>query len=426
MTTSGLSSTMEPWHGGGFRPCSTMYAGDGDKGNMGKGFGKGFKPLIYKWNREMWIAGIFVLFIICVPVFTVISGMFPQSGKDADDKGKNVLEGNGTLNSSEGIQIGDGGGNGRNDAGKAQGGQDWFRALQGVIGDFTERLYLKDELITVNRELVRLMTGDDYIESTQVLLGKNHWLFYKTELDGNPLLDYKGTNHFTEEELGAMGDNLTAMRDYFEGEKGIRFLVMGLPNKENLYAEYMPDTIPKLVEQSRADQVAEYLWNHTDIDYIYPKEELGKEKETNQVYYTTDTHWNQIGAFVGLQAFFSRAYGTWAATDSVEFLVTDTNFAGDLATIAGITEDYSIDTAYVLNINSVSPEQYRDEVLLVVGDSFSGFLAIVAEPYYKKVYRVEPEKFTMSMLDQYQIDVVLWESVERRIEIFKNTNLLEQ
>ena len=75
------------------------------------------------------------------------------------------------------------------------------------------------------------------MESTQVLKGKNNWLFYKTEMDGHPIWDYMGINHFTEDELAAMAANLTQMRDYFENERGIDFYIMALPNKEIVYEE---------------------------------------------------------------------------------------------------------------------------------------------------------------------------------------------
>lgn len=379
--------------------------------------------LLSNMSREKWIAGVFVLIILCIPVLTIVSRIFPQEMDTDVDAGKAVLQGNGTLSK-------DNPGDTEFEEQEGAGGEEktWFRSFQGDVYDFTDDLYFKDELISLSMALIKALTGNTYIESTQVLLGKENWLFYKTENegDGNPLLDYKGINHFSEMELAVMAENLTSLRDYLKQEKDIRFVAMCLPNKENMYPEYMPDIIPKLIEQSRADQVAEYLQRNTDLDYVYPKEMLFQEKEKHQVYYTTDTHWNQIGAFVGLQAFFAQIYGTYADPDSVYFITADSGFAGDLAAIAGVDDDYSIDTAYALDERSASPEQYHDEVLLIVGDSFSGFLSDVAKPYYKEVYRVETKKFTMSMLDEYQPDIVIWQTVERRIEILKDMNILEQ
>lgn len=389
----------------------------GDEELMEKEIDKKEKCLLENISREKWIAGAFVLIILCVPILTIMSKLFWQEEAAEDDTGRTVLQGNGTLTgdgvrgveSQETEEIGS-----RDETEE----ETWLRALLDCVYDFAEELFFKDELISLSRALTKTITGNTYIESTRTLLGKENWLFFKTknEDDGDPILDYKGLNHFQENELATMAENLTEIRDYLEEERGIRFVAMCVPNKENVYPEYMPDIIPKLVEQSRADQVAEYLWGNTDLDYIYPKEIMLREKGEYQIFYKTDTHWNQIGAFVGLQAFFDQIYGTYASPDSVQFIATDRDYAGDLATIAGVAEDY-VDTIYVLDVNSVDPGQYRDEVLMIVGDSFSGFLSTVAEPYYKKVYRVESKEFTMSMLDTYQPDIVIWQTVERVVEI---------
>jgi len=130
----------------------------------------------------------------------------------------------------------------------------WFTKVQNTLNSFTERLFGRTKLIAFNTELTSLLTGGTYMESTQVLKGKNDWLFYKTEMDGHPIWDYMGINHFTEQELATMAANLTQMRDYFENERGIDFYITALPNKEVVYEEYMPDTIARVNEVSRSEQ----------------------------------------------------------------------------------------------------------------------------------------------------------------------------
>lgn len=359
--------------------------------------------LFFKINRDRLIAAVFIVFILCMPVMTIMTDLSAQESGDENPIEEAPADDTQTAEK-----------------------QGRFEAMQNRINDFTERLYFRKELIAFNTELTALITGNLYIESTQVLLGKDGWLFYKTENDGHPIYDYMGINYFTDEELSAMADNLTAMRDYFENERGISFVVMGIPNKENVYPEYMPETVPKVNEASRADQTAAYLWQNTDLNYVYPKAEFLTEKETYQIYYKTDTHWNHIGAFVGLQAMFSQLYGTYAAPGSVHFAEIGQDCAGDLASIAGITEDYSTDTMYALDVSSVDQAQYRDEVVLFVGDSFLDVLSVVAQPYYKEVYAVRTGEFQMSMLDEYEPDVIVWESVERFMEYFLSVNLLAQ
>lgn len=378
-------------------------------------------------NRDKWIAVIFMLFIFTLPIVTVVRGFLPQSQEETlTQEQQELLDKNGTMQ---------GGSHGDNTEGSTESAGEqtaepvktpWFTSLQNTLNSFTERLCARNKLIAFNSELTSLLTGGTYMESTQVLLGKNNWLFYKTELDGHPLWDYMGINHFTDEELAAIAANLVSMRDGFNA-LGVDFYVTALPNKEIIYEEYMPDTVARVDTVSRAEQLANYIWDNTDLVYVYPKQALLDAKAEGQIYYQTDTHWNQKGAFVGMQQLMHEAYGVEAKNlDSVSFDITSNDLAGDLAVIGGVADKYNIDTTYVFDADTADKAQYRDEVALVVGDSFSGFLSTIAKGYYKEVHWIYTKDFTMSMLDEYDADVVIWESVERYMETFLNVNLLTQ
>ena len=378
-------------------------------------------------NRDKWIAVIFMLFIFTLPIVTVVRGFLPQSQEETlTEEQQNLFDKNGTMQGGSHGDSTDGSAESTGEQTAEQVKTPWFTALQNTLNSFTERLCARNKLIAFNSELTSLLTGGTYMESTQVLLGKNNWLFYKTELDGHPLWDYMGINHFTDEELAAIAANLVNMRDGFNA-LGVDFYVTALPNKEIIYEEYMPDTVARVDEVSRAEQLANYIWDNTDLVYVYPKQALLDAKAEGQIYYQTDTHWNQKGAFVGMQQLMHEAYGVDAKDlDSVSFDITSYDLAGDLAVIGGVADKYNIDTTYVFDADTADKAQYRDEVALVVGDSFSGFLSTIAKGYYKEVHWIYTKDFTMSMLDEYDADVVIWESVERYMETFLNVNLLTQ
>ncbi|MBD9152712.1 MAG: hypothetical protein EGP77_11070 [Lachnospiraceae bacterium] len=378
-------------------------------------------------NRDKWIAVIFMLFIFTLPIVTVVRGFLPQSQEETlTQEQQELLDKNGTMQGGSHGDSTDGSTESTGEQTAEQVKTPWFTALQNALNSFTERLCARNKLIAFNSELTSLLTGGTYMESTQVLLGKNNWLFYKTELDGHPLWDYMGINHFTDDELAAIAANLVSMRDGFNA-LGVDFYVTALPNKEIIYEEYMPDTVARVDTVSRAEQLANYIWDNTDLVYVYPKQALLDAKAEGQIYYQTDTHWNQKGAFVGMQQLMHEAYGVEAKNlDSVSFDITSNDLAGDLAVIGGVADKYNIDTTYVFDADTADKAQYRDEVALVVGDSFSGFLSTIAKGYYKEVHWIYTKDFTMSMLDEYDADVVIWESVERYMETFLNVNLLTQ
>lgn len=369
-------------------------------------------------NRDKWITIAFLTFILTLPAVTLVRGFLPQEeSQQMTQEQSDVLNANGTMQEKKESSA-------EEEQPAEQIKEPWFTALQNTLNSFTDRLFTRTKLIAFNTKLTSLLTGGTYMESTQVLLGKNNWLFYKTELDGHPLWDYMGINQFSEEQLAAMAENLTRTRDYFEKERDIDFFVTVLPNKEMIYEENMPDTVARVNEVSRAEQFAGYIKANTDLTCVYPKQALLDAKEKYQVYYETDSHWNQIGAFVGVQEIFKEAYGTHADADSVSFRVDAEDFAGDLAVMAGVKDKFSQDTVYVFEKDTADKAQYRDEVAMVVGDSFGGFLSTVAEGYYKEVHWIYTKDFKMDMVEEYQPDVIIWESVERYMDTFLADNLL--
>jgi len=374
-------------------------------------------------NRNKWITIAFLVFIFSISFVSVVRMAVVNFSKEGQqeqqltEEEKEVLIQNGTMKEEDAAQ--------ESPAESVESVQPeesvrktWFARLKDSINNFTNGLFGRTKLIAFNTELTSLLTGGTYIESTQVLKGKNNMFFYKTEIDGHPLWDYMGINRFSDEELAAITENLVATKEHLE-EKGIEFYAMCVPNKEIVYAENMPDTIARVNDVSRGEQLAAYVnENAEDLVFVYPKEELLANKEKAQLYFNTDSHSNQIGAFVNMQALFQEAYGTHAKLNPEDFIETVTDYSGDLVTMAGLAGQY-YDSQYLFDIEKADPAQYHDQVLLFVGDSFGGFLSVVCKGYYKKVYWEHPDiDFKYSMYEEYQPDVVIWENAERYCEKF--------
>lgn len=384
------------------------------------------RQILEKMNRDSIIAIVFLSIVFLLPSATLCGGA--SSDEAVMVEAENVLSNNGTTagNTGDGttgnLQQADGT---ATDTSGSNSEKPLFTRIQDTLNSFTETLFLRPLFIEGNTKLTSILTGGTYMESTQVLLGKENWLFYKTQNDGYPIYDYMGINHFSEEELAAMASNLILARDYFEKERGIRFVAVTIPNKEIVYEEYMPDTIARVNAVSRGEQFAEYMWNNTDVAYVYPKEAFLEQKEKYPLFYKTDTHWNHIGAFVGVQEIFETLYGMKASPDSVVFHEGQKDFAGDLSVIAGVAKEYGIDTVYEFDPASASLQQKREETAIVVGDSFGGFLSVIAKGYYDEVYWIDTDDFTVSMVDEYGADVIIWETVERLQETYMQDSLLD-
>ena len=300
----------------------------------------------------------------------------------------------------------------------------FMASLKASVGDFTGNLAMIEEAARLNSNLSSTLADDAYIESAQVLAGKGGWLFYKRADDGTSMQDYQGTSLFSDATMEAISNQMLAQRDYF-AEKGARFVVMIVPNKEIIYSEFMPSTIYRSSEITRCDKLYDYLTANTDLEVVYPKLELFAAKNICLVFYKYDTHWNRIGAFVGVQSILQQLYGSCQDVAEVEIITENTNTSGDLAAMINMTDKYNNDSFYSVASNSYDPALQVTEDLLIIGDSFSTLMMDDLKYYFEDARQVGVWTFKKSMLDEYQPDVIIWECVERYADRFSWIDLID-
>ena len=282
------------------------------------------------------------------------------------------------------------------------------------INEFEGALVGRYRMINLNTSISKLLTGGTYMESNEVLLGKDGWLFYKATSDGTPLYDYMGINHFSEEELAKVYDNLVAIGDGISA-RGMDVIFMTVPNKEQVYSEYMPDTVDKINDKSRLDELTEYIESKGGLiadryGYVDTSKVLRAYKDTYPLFYRTDTHWTECGSYLALMEL--RRAMDQRVTPIDEVVFTDKGgFVGDLAKISGSRDEYS-DVNPVIDASSINDDSTKDQVMLIIGDSFGDAMIHSAKHFYKEVYWVRLKEYT-DELDRYEPDVVVVECVER-------------
>jgi alginate O-acetyltransferase complex protein AlgJ len=130
-----------------------------------------------------------------------------------------------------------------------------------------------------------------------VLLGKDGWLFDSSE----QLDDFRNSKLLTDDELNAWREYLV-FRHLDAKKRGAKFLFVIVPNKESVYAEFMPDNVTKLTTTSRTDQIVEVVKND-GVAVLDLRSILEEGKKNNlRVYHQNDIHWNLIGANYGQYA----------------------------------------------------------------------------------------------------------------------------
>lgn len=159
------------------------------------------------------------------------------------------------------------------------------RYLEDNFGLRAELLYLRE----------RLSILVDGFNSENVLEGKDGWLFYRGE---NNILDYQNAEPFTQAQLNLWRDYLLAQRQKANAI-GAEFFFVVTPNAHTIYGDlYLPDWVEKKNSQSRLDQlVAELLVENFKI--IDPRALLLKMRAQYGLYFRTDSHWTDLGAYFG-------------------------------------------------------------------------------------------------------------------------------
>lgn len=289
--------------------------------------------------------------------------------------------------------------------------------VKGAVDSFTSNLTGKKEGAKAASEVTKKTSGNTYIESTQVLLGKEDWLFYKSTEDGDPISDYQGINHYDEATMQAYADKLTNERNQF-ANYGIDFYILSIPNKSSVYPEYMPDTIERKDTTSRTDLLMKYLEENTDLNVVDAKTTLVKAKKKKPVYYKSDTHFNQIGAFVTVQALKDKIDGKTDSLKDVKFDKVMNNYSGDLACLCDMQDTFNDDIQYQLDAATVNTKIKSNKRILVIGDSFSEVMQSIMSQYFAEVKTVNIWSFEPSLLDEYKPDIVVWEHAERYTDCF--------
>ncbi len=278
--------------------------------------------------------------------------------------------------------------------------------------------------------------------NSDVIVGKDGWLFYG---DKKVLDYYRAIDPFTEDELVIWQHSLEARRDWL-AERGSRYLLVIAPNKDTVYPEFMPDQITKVGAESRLDQLVNYLQAHSNIEFLDLRNVLLHAKGTHPVYYRTDSHWNQLGAFTASQEITKRLaiwYPQLHPRSVSDFDVAVENIpGGDLAGMISLKSLLHDEAIEFVNLPLAArpavpliplpdlPEHFQPVAkeqpvatfpnAILVGDSFSiGLMPFLAENFKRSVYYNEnylTQEIFESIIELERPDVVVHEIVDRRFQ----------
>lgn len=256
---------------------------------------------------------------------------------------------------------------------------EWPAAFEAWLGDHAP---FRNASLTLKAGADRLLGT---LDSSDVLLGKDGWLFLKDVGDSQSISDYQGLTAYTGAEQADLAQSLEALQSTLAGH-GIRLAVLFAPAKEGVYSGKMPTSIPAVSRPTRVGALVDLLRADTDVPVVFPLEELRAAAGQRQVYYKYDTHWNDAGAWLAAQQVLA-ALGRPAASGWPDVAVrADTAAPTDLANMCGswafCTDDayYEVAAPRAAGSGDINAEllTYRgagEGTLLLLRDSFGAALA---------------------------------------------------
>lgn len=259
-----------------------------------------------------------------------------------------------------------------------------------------------------------------------VLIGREGWYFYTMN---NSIEYYCGTNIMDEAQMSSYLSTMKKLQSICDSQK-VQLQYAIFPNKEQVYSEYMP-TYDISNTYKRVPRFIDYVRNNSNINIIYPLNELKASKAFGQLYFKYDTHWNSAGSFIGAQALLKAMGMGTTSILNVHSEIGDIPGEGDLINIGGldrnlIKNEINYKIAYKPEIqmsgNDYDAHLYQgtststnNKKVVIIGDSFRRLLLQYLTKEFSSctaIYRnyIDDPGAIQAIKDA---DVIILEAIER-------------
>jgi alginate O-acetyltransferase complex protein AlgJ len=170
-----------------------------------------------------------------------------------------------------------------------------FITVAAGLTGLLDRFKGKERFITAYTES-RLWLGDQVFNQT--IVGSDGWLYLN---DGSAMNAYQKVPPLSRKDLKKIRFALEKFQREVDADGGVLLFVI-LPDKQTIYPEHIPATIPRREGPSPLDQLITYLAeNGSPFPILDLRPALLEAKQDHPLYFATDSHWNPFGAFIAYQ-----------------------------------------------------------------------------------------------------------------------------
>lgn len=289
-----------------------------------------------------------------------------------------------------------------------------------------------------NTESLRKSTVAAWKEA-DVVVGQDGWLFLDQE---GAIDDYRCYDPFEPGELDRIAANIEELRAHLE-QQGIAFYLLIAPDKTSIYPEYLPKSVSRVGQVCRIDQAVATIKKRTRVTMIDTRHRLLERKAEVRVFQKTDTHWNDVGAFVAYHELLSAIHQRFPSVqpyDRSEFEQRTKTVPGlDLArllslqqtmkeqdiTLTPLQPRQAVQSTYTFA--DPNPGRYKDPAawevpgstaprLLLLRDSFARAPLPFIIEHFSRTASVWSYAALPDILQAEQPDIVVMEVVQRKLE----------
>jgi hypothetical protein len=311
--------------------------------------------------------------------------------------------------------------------------------LAAVESYFNDHFGFRNALVRAHRHLKWRCFGEG---SGDVLIGREHWLYYV----GNHGLDCRlGVRSLNAQTLQEWQRTIERRRDWL-AQRGMKYLFVVAPDKQSIYPEYLPEWARQPHRPTELDQLIGYLKTNSTVELLDLRPALLAARNEARVYLINDTHWNYLGAFAAYREIIGALKGQFPDLEPLPLEAFETNFtfrsSGDLAHMAALERSMP-EPAYVTlrprpplpalaentdlsilfkrwpptqePVHIENPAQKRKAV--VFHDSFSMYLRPFLGYHFQRTVFVWQREWDKGLLERERPDVVIDEMVERFLDL---------
>lgn len=272
----------------------------------------------------------------------------------------------------------------------------------------------------------------------------NGWKFLGNKFS-NALSESKGILNFDKKELNTLKKHILDKKKWLD-ERDIKFYISIAPNKHTIYGDMIP--ITKGNKKTKFEQL-DSLCKAIDVPFI----NLGEffPKDSIRLYHKTDSHWNHLGGFYASKAAMTRISNDFSSVNFNMNPLSDyeiEQFNSNIGDLNGMlfiekNEEFinpkpKFEYSWVeqpKELTIPSPYHFDDKnyefrytsdvndlKIVIMRDSFFGALKEFIANDFGETVCIWRHNFDKALFELEKPDIILYEIVERNIDVLLKDN----